>query len=64
MDALEPYFNNMDEALIRTLRNAPVRDEEGIMLIKMQMDALTRLKINLNSIIDTGKLAEMEKDDE
>ena len=60
LDGLKPYFIKMDEALMRTFKECPIRDEKALMIVKLQMNALTRLEQNIESVVTTGKLAEME----
>lgn len=57
---LEPYLKLVEDGLIRGFTACPLRDQDGLMLIKLQHKALESLKINIQSVITTGKLADVE----
>jgi hypothetical protein len=60
MDELTPYFDAMNAQLIAGIKQCPIADTETLHIIKLQMHALDRLRLNMQSVIDTGKLAKAE----
>ena len=66
IEKLNPYFDMMELQLIKGIRACSVADTESLHNIKLQLHALDKLRFNIQSVIDTGKLAtnELEKDHE
>lgn len=60
MEKLAPYFRTMESQLIEGMKKCSVADVSTIHNIKLQMHALDKLQLNLQSIIETGKLASAE----
>jgi hypothetical protein len=46
--------------IITKWENCPIRDTEGQHELKLMLKLLTDLERNINRVIDTGKLAEIE----
>ena len=63
LEKLKPYFRTMESQLIKGIRQCSVADVDALHNIKLQLHALDKLQLNLQSIIDTGKLANSELKD-
>lgn len=59
---LDPYFDEVDEALIDGFRNHPSTDASGLQAIKMQLSALAALRQKLTTVIETGIMASKAKE--
>ncbi len=53
----EPFFDEKETVLIEAFRACGLRDEEGLVKIKMQFTAIDALKSELLGYMETGKLA-------
>jgi len=53
-------LDTMEEALTEAFKRAPIRDDEGLMGIKLQMNALHAFRKNLKTCVDTGKMATIQ----
>lgn len=62
LEQLEPYFSIIDADLMRAFRDCSLRDQDGLMLIKLQHKALEALRMNIQSVVTTGKMADVELD--
>ena len=60
VDKLDPYFVAMEAQLLNAVRLCSVTDLDCLHNIKLQLHALDTLKLNLESVINTGKLASAE----
>lgn len=57
---LEPYFTIVETDLLRAFKECSIRDHDGLMVIKLQHKALEALRMNIQSVMTTGKLADVE----
>jgi len=62
--SLEPYFDAIEERLYMKFKTAPIRDEEGMVLLRLQHHALGLLKQELETVITTGKFADVKLSEE
>ena len=53
----EPFFEEKEKVLIEAFRNVSVTNSEALLNIKLQFKALDTLNDELQSFIDTGKMA-------
>lgn len=53
-------FQAMDDALTQAFKTCPLRDQEGMLGIRYQMEALEKFKKNFATLLQTGKMAEMQ----
>lgn len=53
----KPFFEEKETVLIEAFRACGLRDEEGLVKIKMQFTAIDALRLELLGYMDTGKLA-------
>lgn len=61
---VEPFFNNKQAELYEAFLTTSVDNEKGLVLIKMQSLVLEGLKSNFIHFINTGKLAEKQRNKE
>lgn len=54
-----PFFAEKQTVLFEAFQVAEIRDTEGLIGIKMQLNALNSLKDEMLGYIETGKLAEI-----
>jgi len=55
----KPFFEEKQEILIEAFRVCGLRDEEGLLKIKMQFSALDSLRDELLGYMETGRLADI-----
>lgn len=55
----KPFFDQKEVVLIEAFRACGLRDEEGLVKIKMQFQAIDALRSELLGYMDTGKLADI-----
>lgn len=60
MEQIKPYFGMVREAIIQQWEASPVRDKEGQSELRLMLKLLKDLEGNINTVIDTGKLAKIE----
>jgi len=60
IDSLVPYFNIIEAGLVDQFKKCPVRDEQGLVLIQLHFKVMEALKMHLNSVVATGKMAEID----
>ncbi len=53
-------MNAVRAGIITQWENSPIRDTEGQHELRLMLKLLTDLQHNINRVIDTGKLAEIE----
>ena len=56
-DFVAPFIEAKEAVLIEAFRVCEMRDEEGLIKIKMQFSAIDALKAEMLGYIETGKLA-------
>lgn len=54
-----PFFHEKEAVLIEAFRVCGLRDNEGLIKIKMQFSAIDALKAELLGYMETGKLADI-----
>ena len=58
-DFISPFIEQKEAILIEAFRACEIRDEEGLMKIKMQYAAIDSLETELKRFMETGRLADM-----
>ena len=53
-------LQSMEEALVNAFESCPLRDTEGLVGIRYQMSALRGFKKNMQSMMETGFMADLE----
>jgi hypothetical protein len=53
---LTAAFDAVREAIFRKIESCPIRDEEGLMNLRLQLKLLGDVKANIQSVINTGKV--------
>ena len=63
---VEPFFLNKEAELFEAFKDASTTNKDDILTIKMQANVLAMLKDHFDSLINTGKLArkQLEEDKE
>ena len=56
---VQPFFNKKEQVLIEAFRQCPIRDDQGLMNIKLQFTAIDALKSEMMEYIETGKMADI-----
>ena len=54
---VRPYFDAMRASILDAFEHAPLNDIEGLQLLRLQLNALEKLEINMSTEIQTGQLA-------
>lgn len=54
-----PYFDIVEGNIVEGFKTCPIRDEDGLVLLRMQHQSLEAIKFQLQSVITTGKLADV-----
>ena len=62
MRQVEPYFDEVHQNLVSALVAHSSTDLDGLQAIKMQISALEALRLNIESVIATGTMAEMAQE--
>lgn len=59
-EAFIQAFTDMEQELIEQWKTSPARDEEGRQKLWLMLKLLEKLKLTLQSSLDSGKLARIE----
>lgn len=60
MHDMQPYFNKVRDAIIAKWEASPVADVEGQHELRLMRKLLADLEVNIKTVIDTGKLAQVQ----
>lgn len=57
---LRPYLDMVKDAIIQKWEQSPVGDKEGQHELRLMRKLLTDLEMNIKTAIDTGKMAQIQ----
>jgi hypothetical protein len=57
---ISPYFSMVEAAILAAWKKSPVADEKGQHELRLMLKLLDDLKANLNTAIQSGKLASVQ----
>jgi hypothetical protein len=60
MEEMKPYFDMVKLAIIAKWEQSPVTDREGQHELRLMRKLLTDLEANIKTAIDTGKMAQIQ----
>lgn len=60
---LDTFFETKEEQLFNMLRDIPLGDAAAVIAVHHQLKSLNALQVEIQSYIDTGKMARIELDE-
>lgn len=57
---ISPYFDMVEAAILENWKSSPVADKEGQHELRLMIKLLGDLKANLQTAVETGKLAKIQ----
>jgi hypothetical protein len=64
MEELSPYFDMVKTAIVQKWETSPISDKEGQHELRLMRKLLTDLEANIKTTIDTGKMAQIQIEQE
>lgn len=61
---LDEFFRDKEKLLFEHMKNLPLGSVDDLVEIHHQLKSLNALQVEIQSVIDTGKMAQMELDKE